>query len=145
MRFMMIVKADRDYEAGAAPKPELMAAIGKLSEEMIKAGVLLDMGGLLPSSKGARINVNQGRLTVIDGPFAEAKELIGGYAILQVKSREEAIERGRRFMQLHADVLGSSYDGQLEIRQMPDVPPQFAACAPERYGELQSSSSEVES
>jgi len=144
MRFMMIVKADRDYEAGAPPKPELMAAIGKLSEEMIKAGVLLDVGGLLPSSTGARINVNQGRLTVIDGPFAEAKELIGGYAILQVKSREEAIERGRRFMQMHADVLGSSYDGQLEIRQMPDVPPQFA-CAPQRYSELQSSWSEVES
>ena len=61
MRYMMIVKADRNYEAGAPPKPELMAAIGKLSEEMIKAGVLLDMGGLLPSSKGARINVKQGK------------------------------------------------------------------------------------
>ncbi len=83
MRFMMIVKADTNYEAGAPPKPELMAAIGKLSEEMIKAGVLLDMGGLLPSSKGARINVKQGKLTVTDGPFSEAKELIGGYAILQ--------------------------------------------------------------
>lgn len=124
MRFMMIVKADKDYEAGAPPKPELMAAIGKLSEEMVKAGVLLDMGGLLPSSKGARINVAQGKLTVTDGPFSEAKELIGGYAILQVKSREEAIERGRRFMQLHADVLGPSYDGELEIRQMPEMAPQ---------------------
>jgi hypothetical protein len=121
MRFMMIVKADKDYEAGAPPKPELMAAVGKLSEEMIKAGILLDSGGLLPSSKGARISVKQGRLTVTDGPFSEAKELIGGYAILQVKSREEAIERGRRFMQVHADVLGPSYDGELEIRQMPDA------------------------
>jgi len=126
MRFMMIVKGDKNYEAGAPPKPELLAAIGKLSEEMIKAGVLLDMGGLLPSSKGARINVKQGKLTVTDGPFSEAKELIGGYAILQVKSREEAIERGRRFMQLHADVLGPSYDGELEIRQMPDAPPRSA-------------------
>ena len=126
MRFMMIVKADKNYESGAPPKPELMAAIGKLSEEMIKAGVLLDIGGLLPSSKGARINVNQGKLTVTDGPFSEAKELIGGYAILQVKSKEEAIERGRRFMQLHADVLGPSYDGELEIRQMPEMPPQHA-------------------
>ena len=126
MRFMMIVKADKDYEAGAPPKPELMAAIAKLSDDLIKAGVLLDMGGLLPSSKGARINVKRGKLTVTDGPFSEAKELIGGYAILQVRSKEEAIERGRRFMQLHADVLGSSYNGELEIRQMPDVPPQFA-------------------
>jgi hypothetical protein len=97
-----------------------MAAIGKLSEEMINAGILLDLGGLLPSSKGARINVKQGKLIVTDGPFSEAKELIGGYAILQVKSKEEAIERGRRFMQVHADVLGPAYDGELEIRQMPD-------------------------
>ena len=126
MRFMMIVKADKNYEAGAPPPPELMAAIGKLSEEMIKAGVLLDIGALLPSSKGARINVKQGRLTVTDGPFSETKELVGGYAILQVKSREEAVERGRRFMQLHADVLGTSYDGELEIRQMPEVPNQCA-------------------
>ena len=126
MRFMMIVKADKNYESGAPPKPELMAAIGKLSEEMIKAGVLLDMGGLLPSSKGARIGVRHGKVTVTDGPFSEAKELIGGYAILQVKSREEAIERGRRFMQVHADVLGPSYDGELEIRQMPEAPPQHA-------------------
>jgi hypothetical protein len=124
MRFMMIVKADKNYEAGAPPAPELMVAIGKLSEEMVKAGVLLDIGALLPSSKGARINVRQGRLTVTDGPFSEAKELIGGYAIVQVKSREEALERGRRFMQLHADVLGPSFDGELEIRQMPEVPSQ---------------------
>jgi hypothetical protein len=103
-----------------------MAAVGKLSEEMIKAGVLLDMGGLLPTSKGALINVRKGKLTVTDGPFSEAKEVIGGYAVLQCKSKEEAIERGRRFMQLHADVLGPSYDGELEIRQMPDVPPQYA-------------------
>jgi hypothetical protein len=125
MRFMMIVKADKNYEAGAPPAPELMAEIGKLSEEMIKAGVLLDMGGLLPTSQGARINVNKGKLTVTDGPFSEAKEVIGGYAVLQCKSKEEAIERGRRFMQLHADVLGPSYEGELEIRQMPDAPPQF--------------------
>jgi hypothetical protein len=123
MRFMMIVKADANYEAGAPPNPELMAAVGKLSEEMIRAGVLLDMGGLLPSSTGARVNVKQGKLTVTDGPFSEAKELIGGYAILQCKSKDEAIERARRFMQLHADVLGPSYDGELEIRQMPETPP----------------------
>ena len=123
MRFMMIVKADKNYEAGAPPPPELMAAVGKLSEEMIKAGVLLDTGGLLPTSKGALINVKKGKLTVTDGPFSEAKEVIGGYAILHCKSKEEAIERARRFMQLHADVLGPAYEGELEIRQMPDAPP----------------------
>ena len=123
MRFMMIVKADKNYEAGAPPPPELMAAVGKLSEEMFKAGVLLDTGGLLPTSKGALINVKKGKLTVTDGPFSEAKEVIGGYAILQCKSKEEAIERARRFMQLHADVLGPAYEGELEIRQMPDAPP----------------------
>jgi hypothetical protein len=84
------------------------------------------MGGLLPSSKGARVRVGGGKLTVTDGPFGEAKELIGGYAIFRVKSREEAIELGKGFMKLHADVLGPSYEGELEIRQMADSDPEGA-------------------
>ncbi len=120
MRFMMIVKADKDYEAGAPPNPELMAAIGKLAEEGMKSGVVVSNGGLLPSSQGARIQVSEGKLTVTDGPFAETKELIGGYAIIQANSRKEAIELGSNFMQLHADILGPAYEGQLEIRQMFD-------------------------
>lgn len=120
MRFMMMVKAGQNYEAGIPPPPELMTAMDKLTQEMTRAGILLDTGGLQPSSKGARVRVGGGRLTVTDGPFTEAKELIGGYAIVQARSKEEAIELGRRFMKLHADVLGPSYQGELEIRQMFD-------------------------
>jgi hypothetical protein len=122
MRFMMIVKADKDYEAGKPPSPELMQAVGKLGEELTKAGIMLDTGGLLPSRMGARIRTAKGKLAVTDGPFAETKEVIGGYAVMQVSSKEEAIELGKRFMQLHADVLGPGYEGELEIRQMFDGP-----------------------
>ena len=121
MRFMMLVKADKNYEAGMPPSPELMAAIGKLSEDSEKAGILLDMGGLLPSSHGARIRVGGNQLTVIDGPFAETKEIVGGYAVLKANSRAEAIELGKQFMKVHADVLGPSYQGELEVRQMHDM------------------------
>jgi hypothetical protein len=120
MRFMMIVKADPSYEAGRPPDPALMAAVGKLSEEMSKRGVLLQSGGLLPSSKGARVQVSRGKMTVTDGPFAETKELIGGFAILEAASKEEAIRLGKEFMQLHVDVLGQSYEGTLEVRAMFD-------------------------
>jgi hypothetical protein len=123
MRYMMMVKANADSEAGRMPAPALMQAIGKLSVEMIDAGVLLDTGGLAPSSQGARIHLAGGKTTVVDGPFAEAKELIGGYAILKVDSHEEAIEMGRRFMQLHAEVMGQEYAGEMEIRQLMDMGP----------------------
>lgn len=118
MRFMMMVKADENYEAGVPPSGKLLAAIGQLSQEMIKAGTLLDTGGLLPSSAGARVRVGRGKLTVVDGPFTEAQELIGGYAILQARSKEESIEHGKRFMSLHAEILGPAWEGELEIRQM---------------------------
>lgn len=120
MRFMMMIKADKDYEAGIPPSKELMAAIGKLTEEMMRAGVVVETGGLLPSSMGARIQIARGKLTVTDGPFGETKELIGGYAILQAGSKEEAIELGKRFMKVHSDILGLSYEGELEIRQLFD-------------------------
>jgi hypothetical protein len=118
MRFMMMVKADDNYEAGRPPSPELIAAIGKHTQEMIQAGVVQQVGGLFPSSSGARIRAAGGKLTVTDGPFTEAKELIGGYAILEANSKEEAIALGKRFMQIHCDVLGDSYQGELEIRPM---------------------------
>ena len=127
MLFMMIVKADPSYEAGGPPNPALLAAVGKLSEEMTKAGVLLQSGGLLPSSKGARVRASGGKMTVTDGPFAETKELIGGFAILKAASKEEAIQQGKRFMQLHIDVLGQAYEGRLEVRPMFD--PASADCS----------------
>ena len=108
MRFMMMVTGDANYEAGRPPSPELMQAIGKLTQEMIKAGVVLDTGGLYPSASGARVRASKGKLRVTDGPFAETKEVIGGYAILRANSKAEAIEMARQFMQVHVDVLGES-------------------------------------
>jgi len=116
MRFMMIVKATKDSEAGTPPNPKLMAAVSKLAEEANKAGLIISSGGLLPSSQGARIRVSGGKTSVIDGPFAETKELVGGYAIFDLKSKEEAIEMGAHFMQVHGDIMGPSYEGELEIR-----------------------------
>lgn len=124
MRFMMLVKADKDYERGAPPPPALMAAIGALGQEMFKSGNMLEMGGLAPTSAGALLNLENGAIRVTDGPFAESKEVLGGYAVMQAKSKAEAIELARRFLQVHADVLGKSYTGQVEVRQLFDPPPQ---------------------
>src|SRR5712675_994967 len=96
MRFIMIVKATKDSEAGAMPSEKLIADMAKYREELQKAGVLLDASGLKPSSKGWRVKYSGSKRTVVDGPFAEAKELIAGYTIIQVKSREEAVEWARR-------------------------------------------------
>src|SRR5881409_868141 len=97
MRFMMIVKATKNSEAGVMPPEKLMAEMQKYHEELQKAGVLLDASGLQASSKGWRVKYSGSKRTVIDGPFSEAKELIAGYTIIQVKSREEAMEWTRRF------------------------------------------------
>ena len=111
MRFMAIVKANKDSETGAASK-ELLAEMGKFNEEMVKAGVMLAAEGLQPSSKGARSSFLEARPTVIDGPFTESKELIGGFWLLQVKSKEEAIEWIKR--------SPNPFDGEseIEIRQV---------------------------
>lgn len=118
MRFISMVKATKESEAGAPPNPALMGAIEKLAAESMEAGVILEMGGLLPSSKGARVRASGGKISVVDGPFAEYKELIGGYAILEAKSKSEAVEFTRRFMQVHVDVLGAAYEGECEVRQL---------------------------
>lgn len=103
MRFMIIVKATPDTEAGKMPEEALFAAMGAYHEELVKAGVLLDASGLKPSSRGFRVQYAGGKPVVIDGPFAEAKELIAGYTLLQVSSREEAIEWAKRFPNPHGD------------------------------------------
>jgi len=112
MRFMVMVKATKDSEAGKMPSEEVLAAMAKFNEEMVKAGVMLDCNGLQPSSKGARVRFAGDKRTVIDGPFAETKELIAGYWILQCKSLAEAVEWIRRCPNPHNDV------GDIEIRPM---------------------------
>jgi hypothetical protein len=113
MRFMVMVKATAESEKeGALPDPQLMADMGKYNEELIKAGILLALDGLHPSSKGARVKVSGKSRTVVDGPFTEAKELVAGFSILQVKSLEEAIEWVKRAPNCHAG------DYEVEIRQV---------------------------
>ena len=112
MRFMLIVKADANSEAGVMPSQELLTEMGKYNEELVKAGVLLAGEGLHPSAKGARVKFSGSTRTVVDGPFSETKELIAGYWLIQVKSREEAIEWVKR--------CPNPMDGEseIEIRQV---------------------------
>ena len=113
MRFMVIVKATKNSEAGALPTTELMEAMGKYNEELIKAGVMLAGEGLKPSSRGARVRFSGDKRTVIDGPFAETKELIAGFWLWEVKSKEEAIEWVKRCPN---PMPGE--DSEIEIRQV---------------------------
>src|SRR5687767_9354831 len=96
MRFMLMVKATKDSEAGVMPSAELLSEMGKFNDELVKAGVLLAGEGLHPSSKGARVRFSGSKRTVIDGPFAETKELVAGFWLIQVKSLQEAIEWVKR-------------------------------------------------
>jgi hypothetical protein len=111
---MILVKANEDSEAGVKPPEELFAAMADYHEQLVKAGVLLDASGLQPSAKGWRIKYSGGKRTVTDGPFTEAKELVAGYTIIQVKSREEAIEWSRRFP--NPAIEGK--DCEIEVRQL---------------------------
>jgi hypothetical protein len=123
VRFMMMVKGAAS-EAGKGPSAALQAAMGKYMQESFASGVLLSAEGLLPLSKGAVVTTKAGKVRVTDGPFAETKEVIGGFAIIKAASKDEALEHGRKFMQLHIDVLGPGYEGELEIRQLEDGPGQ---------------------
>ena len=120
MRFMTIVKS---RETSAQPPQALFDAIDKLGQEAAKKGVMVGMGGLAPTAMGARARLAGGKITVTDGPFTEAKEVIGGFAIYDVPTKQEAIEWTRRFLQLHIDHW-KGWEGEVELRQMFDGPPQ---------------------
>jgi len=112
MRFVVMVKATKDSEAGKMPSTKLLEEMGKFNEELVKAGIMLAGEGLHPSAKGVRVRFNGDTRTVIDGPFAETKELVAGFWIWQVKSREEAIEWVKRCPNPHEG------EGEIEIRQV---------------------------
>ena len=114
MRFMMLVKS---AENSGPPPQALMDAIGKLGEEAFKSGKMVSMGGLFHSANGARIRQTGGKLVTTDGPFTEAKEVVGGFSIMELSSKEEAIQEARKFMELHQKHW-PKWEGECEIRQM---------------------------
>jgi hypothetical protein len=130
MRFMIIVKATEESEAGVMPTEEQLAEMAEYHEELARAGVLLDGSGLQPTSKGWRVKYEGGRRTVIDGPFTESKELIAGYTLIQVKSREEAEEWVRRFPN------PGVRNGEIEVRQLFELEDFEQGPAIERFREM---------
>ena len=130
MRFMILVKASKDSEAGVLPSEELLAAMACYHEQLAKAGVLLDANGLRPTSKGWRIRYSGGGSSVIDGPFTETKELVAGYTIIQVRSRDEALEWTRRFPN------PQNGDGEIEVRPMFEPEDLGPSEAVERFREI---------
>ncbi len=114
MRFMILVKATKASEAGVMPEEKLFAAMADYHEQLARAGALLDASGLQPTSKGWRVRYSGERRTVVDGPFAESKELVAGYTLIQVKSREEALEWSRRF----PNPVGEGEECEIEVRQL---------------------------
>ncbi|CAG1009062.1 hypothetical protein BURK1_03611 [Burkholderiales bacterium] len=118
MRYMMMIKATPGYESGEPPPPALMEGMGKLTAEMMQAGVVLAAEGLLPSAAGTRIRYARGRQAVTDGPFAEAKELIGGYAIVRAASKAEALALAQRVVDVH--VQAGVPEFEMEIRPLFD-------------------------
>ena len=132
MRLMLIVKGNRDSEAGVPPDPSLMSAMADYHEELAKAGVLLDASGLQPTSKGARIRFSGGRRNWIDGPFTESKEIVAGYTLIQVKSREEGVEWAKRF----PAPFGNDQECEIEIRQLFELDDFAPSEAVERFREL---------
>jgi hypothetical protein len=117
MRFIIIVRANRDTEAGVTPAEEPVAAIAAYHDQLARAGVLLDANALQPSSKGFRLRWHRGRRTLVDGPFAQAEDLVAGYTVIQAKSRAEGVEWARRF----PAPFGEDRDGVIEVRPLCEV------------------------
>ena len=115
MQFLMTVKSDARQ---TPPTPELMAAIGTLTEKAMKSGVMLQTGGMQMDSAATRMRLAGGKVSAVDGPFAESKELVGGYALVEVKSREEALALAREFLEVHARAMGPGYAMESEILEM---------------------------
>ena len=130
MRFMIIVKATQDSEAGVMPPEELFQAMATYHEELQKAGILRDASGLQPSSKGWRVQYRGNQRTVVDGPFAETKELIAGYTLIETKTREEALEWTKRFPNPHLN------EGEIEVRQLFELEDFEPSPAIERFREM---------
>jgi hypothetical protein len=133
MRFMIIVKATEDTEAGKMPDEGLFSAMATYHEELAKAGVLLDASGLQPSSKGWRIKYSGRMRTIVDGPFTEAKELIAGYTIIQVRSREEALEWTKRF----PNPMGAGAQAEIEVRPLYELDDLGPTEAVKRFRDLE--------
>jgi hypothetical protein len=131
MRFMIIVKATARTEAGALPEEALMAPMASYHEQLAQAGVLLDASGLQPTSRGWRIRYEAGQGTLVDGPFAESKELVAGYTLIQVRSREEAVEWTRRF----PPPMGRD-SCEIEVRQLYDLDDFTPSAAVDRFREM---------
>jgi hypothetical protein len=132
MRFMIMVKGNRDTEAGVMPEESLIAAMADYHEELEKAGALIEASGLKPTSKGARIKYSKGKRTWVDGPFTESKELVAGYTIINVKSREEA----KRWAMRYPAPFGEGKDGEIEIRQIYELEDLGESEAVDRFKEL---------
>lgn len=135
MRYMIIVKASLDSEAGVMPEKQLIAEMAKFHEELAAAGVLLDASGLQASSKGWRIQYSGNKRTLIDGPFTETKELIAGYTLIQVASKAEALEWSKRF----PNPAGEGKNCEIEVRQLFELDDFEPSEAVERFRELERS------
>jgi hypothetical protein len=132
MRFMIMVKGSKETEAGVMPPENLIAEMAAYHEELQKAGALLDASGLQPTTKGWRVKYAGGKRAVVDGPFTESKELVAGYTLIQVKSREEAMEWARRF----PNPAGEGKDGEIEVRQLFELEDFGPSQAIERFREM---------
>jgi hypothetical protein len=134
MKYLILVTMDRNsdvgrqYEAGTLSGPELQTKLGQLLAKLKSTGKLLDVSVLAPQSKSARVCGAGNKVSVTDGPFIESKEIIGGYIMIEAASQRDAIEIGRSLMKVHVEVLGPTYKGEMEVRQLSDQPP---GCAPE--------------